>query len=84
VAAGNGLPATGSGGVALQTAFFCQQLWPHVELALAWIDHHGDIDGDGFVEYARQSRDGLASQGGRAPSMRSCMPTAAWLRHRWR
>jgi glycogen debranching enzyme len=59
------LPATGSGGVALQTAFFCQQLWPHVELALTWIDHHGDLDGDGFVEYARQSRDGLASQGGK-------------------
>jgi len=29
--------------------------------ALAWIDEHGDLDGDGFVEYERRS-DGLENQ----------------------
>ncbi|HVV81669.1 MAG TPA: glycogen debranching N-terminal domain-containing protein [Kofleriaceae bacterium] len=38
-------------------------LWPAVERALAWIDHDGDLDGDGFVEYARRTAAGLASQG---------------------
>src|ERR1700688_3008586 len=38
-------------------------IWPHVERALAWIDHDGDADGDGFVEYSRRSSQGLASQG---------------------
>ncbi len=39
------------------------QLWPAIERALAWIDEFGDIDGDGFVEYHRQSGDGLVNQG---------------------
>jgi glycogen debranching enzyme len=38
-------------------------LWPHVEAALGWIDRFGDRDGDGFVEYQRQSLDGLLHQG---------------------
>jgi glycogen debranching enzyme len=42
---------------------FLQRLWPHVELALSWIDKYGDMDGDGFVEYSRQGRDGLVQQG---------------------
>ena len=42
---------------------FLQQLWPHVERALAWIDEYGDLDGDGFVEYARRSPSGLIQQG---------------------
>ncbi len=42
---------------------FLQTLWPHVELALRWIDEFGDIDGDGFVEYARHSSNGLVQQG---------------------
>ncbi|HWA99260.1 MAG TPA: amylo-alpha-1,6-glucosidase [Pirellulales bacterium] len=42
---------------------FIEQLWPHVEAALGWIDHYGDRDGDGFVEYQRQSGDGLVHQG---------------------
>jgi glycogen debranching enzyme len=29
--------------------------------ALAWIDEHGDLDGDGFVEYRRRSERGLAN-----------------------
>ena len=31
--------------------------------ALRWIDEYGDIDGDGFVEYARTSDKGLVNQG---------------------
>jgi glycogen debranching enzyme len=38
-------------------------LWPNIEAALAWIDHYGDRDGDGFVEYYRVSDNGLANQG---------------------
>jgi len=40
-----------------------EQLWPHALAALRWIDEHGDTDGDGFVEYERHSRRGLANQG---------------------
>jgi glycogen debranching enzyme len=40
-----------------------EDLWPHVERALAWIDRYGDLDGDGFVEYAQRSTEGLSSQG---------------------
>src|SRR5690606_4357846 len=28
---------------------------PHAERALEWIDRYGDLDGDGFVEYSRES-----------------------------
>jgi glycogen debranching enzyme len=28
-----------------------KDLWSHVARALAWIDEHGDLDGDGFIEY---------------------------------
>ena len=38
-------------------------LWPNVERALGWIDHEGDPDGDGFVEYARRNANGLVNQG---------------------
>jgi glycogen debranching enzyme len=38
-------------------------LWPHVERALAWLDTHGDLDGDGFIEYARTNELGLLQQG---------------------
>ena len=38
-------------------------VWPHVERALDWIDRYGDIDTDGFVEYARRSETGLVQQG---------------------
>lgn len=38
-------------------------LWPNLEAALNWIDRYGDRDGDGFVEYYRESEDGLANQG---------------------
>ncbi len=42
---------------------FITTLWPHIERALAWIEEHGDLDGDGFVEYARRASSGLRSQG---------------------
>lgn len=38
-------------------------LWPHIEKAIYWIDKYGDLDGDGFVEYARQDEHGLSNQG---------------------
>src|SRR5690606_29160708 len=40
-----------------------RRLWPAIEAALKWIDQSGDMDGDGFVEYARGSETGLANQG---------------------
>jgi glycogen debranching enzyme len=42
---------------------FLSELWPSVEAALHWIDHFGDKDGDGFVEYERNSPQGLVHQG---------------------
>jgi glycogen debranching enzyme len=39
------------------------RLWPNVQRALDWIDRFGDVDGDGFVEYARHSSNGLVQQG---------------------
>src|SRR4029078_4804216 len=42
---------------------FLRTLWPNVERALSWIDHYGDRDGDGFVEYDRQARVGWIQQG---------------------
>ncbi len=38
-------------------------LWPHIDAALRWINHYGDLDGDGFVEYARSTEQGLIHQG---------------------
>ena len=40
-----------------------RELWPAVEAALAWIDGPGDPDRDGFLEYHRQTEQGLANQG---------------------
>jgi glycogen debranching enzyme len=40
-----------------------RELLPNAERALAWIDRYGDVDGDGFVEYARTSPKGLVNQG---------------------
>jgi glycogen debranching enzyme len=42
---------------------FVESIWSNVERALAWIDHYGDADGDGFVEYTRRSKLGLIHQG---------------------
>jgi glycogen debranching enzyme len=40
-----------------------RELLPNAERALEWIDRFGDQDGDGFVEYARTSEQGLVNQG---------------------
>ncbi len=40
-----------------------KELWPNALAALNWIDTCGDRDGDGFVEYFRQTEGGLANQG---------------------
>ncbi|MGH9470017.1 MAG: amylo-alpha-1,6-glucosidase [Terriglobia bacterium] len=40
-----------------------ERIWPNIELAAAWIEKYGDTDGDGFVEYARHSANGLEQQG---------------------
>ncbi len=42
---------------------FLSELWPNILRALDWIDGPGDPDGDGFVEYARMTPQGLANQG---------------------
>ncbi len=39
------------------------EIWENIERALGWIDRHGDLDGDGFVEYARRTPRGLIQQG---------------------
>lgn len=38
-------------------------LLPAADRALAWIEQHGDRDGDGYVEYQRTSDRGLRNQG---------------------
>jgi glycogen debranching enzyme len=40
-----------------------RELWPNALAALTWIDEHGDLDGDGYVEYRRRSPRGLVNQG---------------------
>lgn len=42
---------------------FIRNIWLNIEAALEWMDHDGDMDGDGFVEYARRSESGLVQQG---------------------
>ncbi len=42
---------------------FIGSIWPNIERALAWMDDHGDLDGDGFVEYSRRASAGLIVQG---------------------
>lgn len=40
-----------------------KHLRPHIDLALEWTDRYGDVDGDGFVEYAPHGDKGLIQQG---------------------
>ena len=42
---------------------FLREIWPNILAALEWIDVYGDPDHDGFVEYARQTDNGLVQQG---------------------
>lgn len=46
-----------------QDGEFTRRLWPAIDRALEWIDHYGDRDGDGFVEYQRYTEEGLVQQG---------------------
>jgi glycogen debranching enzyme len=39
------------------------EIWDNIERAVGWIDRYGDLDGDGFVEYARRTPQGLVQQG---------------------
>jgi glycogen debranching enzyme len=38
-------------------------LWPNALAALKWMHTYGDRDGDGFIEYYRQTPQGLSNQG---------------------
>lgn len=42
---------------------FLERLWPHVLKALEWLEHYGDLDQDGFVEYHSRTPMGLQHQG---------------------
>jgi glycogen debranching enzyme len=42
---------------------FARSLWPNIKLALQWVEQFGDSDGDGLIEYARASDNGLIQQG---------------------
>jgi glycogen debranching enzyme len=42
---------------------FIRGIWPNIQRALEWIDRYGDLDGDGFIEYARRTDTGLENQG---------------------
>jgi glycogen debranching enzyme len=42
---------------------FIKTIWSNIKAALYWIDHYGDIDGDGFVEYKHKAENGLTNQG---------------------
>jgi glycogen debranching enzyme len=42
---------------------FARELLPAAEAAIRWIDEHGDLDGDGFVEYRTRSARGIRNQG---------------------
>ncbi len=40
-----------------------RSIWPNIKAALKWMDDYGDLDGDGLIEYARQTDKGLSNQG---------------------
>ena len=40
-----------------------RQIWSNIDNAISWMDNSGDMDGDGFLEYARRSPSGLVQQG---------------------
>jgi glycogen debranching enzyme len=42
---------------------FVRDIWRNIVAALEWLDKHGDVDGDGFIEYRRRSPRGLTHQG---------------------
>ena len=40
-----------------------EDLWPALKAATAWMEHFGDTNGDGLIDYARGRETGLANQG---------------------
>ncbi|MFO7177365.1 MAG: amylo-alpha-1,6-glucosidase [Pseudomonadota bacterium] len=40
-----------------------ESIWPNLLAAVEWMERYGDADGDGFIEYGRQSPKGLVQQG---------------------
>lgn len=42
---------------------FLKSIWENINLATKWMEHYGDINGDGFVEYMSRSPVGLRNQG---------------------
>lgn len=42
---------------------FLADMAPALDAALQWCVHHGDLDGDGFIEYIKESDRGLVNQG---------------------
>jgi glycogen debranching enzyme len=45
-------------------AALVRELEPNARAALGWMEHWGDLDGDGYLEYERRNREtGLANQG---------------------
>jgi glycogen debranching enzyme len=42
---------------------FIGSIWSNIQRALNWMDRYGDVDADGFLEYARRSGTGLIQQG---------------------
>jgi glycogen debranching enzyme len=40
-----------------------REIWPQIEAALEWMCRYGDSDGDFFLEYRRNSVNGLVNQG---------------------
>jgi glycogen debranching enzyme len=40
-----------------------EELWPNALAALEWVEQHGDLDGDGFIEYRRRAPGGLVQHG---------------------
>ena len=43
-------------------AALARELEPNARAALAWLDEYGDHDGDGYVEYERNTESGLENQ----------------------
>lgn len=41
---------------------FVDSLWPALVGAIGWIEHFGDSDGDGLIDYARGADTGLSNQ----------------------
>lgn len=46
-----------------------RELLPHALAALEWCDRYGDVDGDGFIEYAEGSAVGLRNKGWKDSAM---------------